>query len=317
MGFTEIARWWRLRLLVLGLLVALPAAAQEYWQVRAGHVTVVAAGDPALAMATARRVLQIEATARWLQEWPADFQPPPVLVFALTPELMLATFRRMEPAADGTSRTDELPSSLLVTPNLTLVAVAFRAEHRHELAGLQELYLGALFESAPPPHWPPCAEIGFKMVVSGAEYDDTLHVQIPATRSGEFEKLPPSKFLAEPPTAAAEQAIGPRAFSCYLLAQMLPNAAPAQRKDWRLLYARLGGGSPLAEALTAGLGGSVEAFDRRFLDFAAWYNHRQKDIAVSVELPGTLPPPGAPERLPPERMQTLLAQLCGKLGNCR
>ncbi|MBS0376495.1 MAG: hypothetical protein JSR73_18090 [Proteobacteria bacterium] len=317
MGFADIARLWRLAALVLGGLAALPAAAQEYWQVREGHVTVVAAGSPALAITTARRVLQLEATARWLQEWPQDFQPPAVLVFALTPELMLSTFRRTDPAADSAAGSDELPTSLLVTPTLTLVAVAYRAEHRHELAGLQELYLGALFESAPPPHWPPCAETGFKMVIGGAEYDDALRVQIPATRAGEFEKLPPSKFLLEAPTAASEQLIGPRAFSCYLLAQMLPNAAPALRKDWRQLYARLGGGTALAEAIGAGLGGSVEAFDRRFLDFASWYNHRQKDIAVTVELPGTLPAPGVPERLPPERMQALLAQLCAKLGNCR
>lgn len=317
MGWATFAGGWCVRLLVLGGFVALPAAAQEYWQVREGRVTVIAAGNPALATATATRVLQLEATARWLQEWPADFQPPPVLVFALTPELMLSTFRRADPAADGASPADEMPTSLLVTPNLTLVAVAYRPEHRHELAGLQELYLGALFESAPPPHWPPCAQIGFKLAIGGAEYDSTLRVQIPATRSGEFEKLAPSKFLLEPPTPAGEQMIGPRAFSCYLLAQMLPNATATQRKDWRLLYARLGGGASLAEAITAGLGGSVEAFDRRFLDFASWYNHRQKDIAVTVELPGALPVPGAPERLAPERMQALLAQLCAKLGNCR
>ena len=86
----------------LGLCLALGtsatiACAGDFWELRSGDITVMAESREVAAAETATRIVRLRSAVRWLAQWPDDFQPQPVLAFAIEDATFDRYFGRPEP----------------------------------------------------------------------------------------------------------------------------------------------------------------------------------------------------------------------------
>lgn len=294
------------------------AAADDYWQVQQGQVTVVAASSRELAALTAARVLQVQNAARWLFAWPADFQPPPTLVFALNTQLVRDTFERPVPSAATDVGPMAVRGQTLVTPQLTLVMAPLGVERGRELETLQYLYGQALTHEAPTAAWSECPRQGFGMLFAAAEFSGDNHLYVAGAKVRGYRMMRPEEFLgAERSDPATQQELDRRGYACYLLSRLMATGTPDLRRAYAGFLTALGSGVPLERAIPAELGGSLPEFSKRYLQFADRISFNPREADIRVELPDRLPAAGAPVPVAPARMQMLLGQLCSKLGPCR
>ncbi len=311
-------------------------AADGAWQIRQGNVTVIASGDRQVAARAATRVLQMQNVARWLFGWPAEYRPPPVLAFALTPAQFGASFEAQPPAVVGRKM---MLGETLVTTQMTLLVAPLSSKRNFELDGVQLLYGQALARGPPAQSWPPCARQGMELLFSAASFNASNQFYMagafvsdyrtidPDTDNGltglarrvdSYPPLEPAQFLpADAPVPATALDFDKQAYACYLLSHLVATSPPAARAAFFELFSALGRGTPLEQSVPEALGGSLEEFTSRYLQFAHRHAFSPAEFNLRVEFPEPLPPAGELEPVPAERLVALLSQVCSKLSRCR
>jgi len=293
-------------------------AAGEDWQVQRGNVTVMASGSADIAARAATRVLQMQYAGRWLFGWSSDFNPSSTLVFALPEAVIRARFVVPDTPASVAVHPGGAVGSVVVTPQMTLLMFPVGTARGHELDALQYLYGQALLRTAPANRWPECPKLGFGMLFAGAEFTGSTHIYLAGDVVRAYRALPPDQFLAaDLPVADSQAMLDRRAYACYALARMMAETPNDQRASYGALFQALGTGAALTDAVPAPLGGSLDEFTKRYLQYVDQFQFQPRTHDIRVDLPDPLPAERSPEKVVPERMQAVLAQLCGRIGECR
>jgi hypothetical protein len=302
---------------VQALVTMSPVQAEEAWELRRPGATVVVEGDRALAERTMKRVLLIQETARLVLGRPKDFQPRPVIVFAIGERLTRRVFSSPEAPAGAAIPDRVQRGQMLSTPTVAAIAVPLKNVRGHELDTLQYAYGSMLMREAPTATWPECAQLGFGIMFTAAAYTLPSHLYIGTTMVSPLPPLDPKRFLLAESGDEDQLLRDRRAYSCYLLAHMYAIGSPEVRASIADLYASVGAGAALDTSIPAGLGGTLEQFAGRFHDFAEFRFFHARDLDVTSDLPLPTPLADDASAIEPVRMEALLNQLCGKLGSCR
>lgn len=311
-------------------LVVLPRAtvAATYWQVQAPEVTVIVDGDKDFAQSTAQTALHLRSAARWFFSWPDAYRELPVLIFAVNERLLQKVFQ-FPPDPPGTFFDETVGHSLWGrTPSLTLV-VAPRAYIRgRELRALQYAYGYVLSEAAPSHDWPACSHMGMAVLFSLDEIGPPNHFYVSGERIPEpFSGRVWSSPVQSPQVILTPLDATPKAlpvwendqvgFSCYVLSFMTATAAPADRAALERMLTAVGRGTPLEAATQAELQQSAADFTTRYSNFSASLRMQPDFHQVRVDLPDAISAVPEPTAVEPQKVEQLLRQLCGKLGQCR
>lgn len=289
------------------------------WQLQDGNALLIVEGDRSFALHTAERRRQIQATVRWLTGWPDTYRPPQALLFVLQEDTVRRVFSA-EPMPYYSGVGPYTPVGAAVAlPSLSLIVAPVGSERAIEYGPLQSLYGDLLIGRSPTlTAWPPCPRVGLAGILIAAMYNDRDHLYFGAKRLAAYEGLNPAEFLdPSAPPAARQVDTDQRGFGCLVLAHWYLTADASQHDAFQQLFAALGSGRPLADAVPEALGGSLAEFTTRYRRyFAQWlFQPRSADLhRVLPDLQGALP---EPVPVPAERLDALLQQTCVKLARCR
>jgi hypothetical protein len=290
------------------LLLAAPALGAEFWQMRRPGATIIVEGDRAFAERALGRIVLLQETARILFQWPADLRPRRVLAFAVDERLIREVF-----AVDPI----DMQAGALATPGLALVVAPLRPLNRRELEAMQYVYGRMLSAEGPTATWPECAQLGFGMMFTQAEYTGKSHLYIGAGRILSWNPLTPERFVGDEAPSGSQLDSDRRGFSCYMLDEMLVTGDSATRVAIGELYQALAAGTPIQSAIPAALGGNLQEFSKRFRAYYDVRSNRLHELDIKAELPLPEPLVSDAEAMPKEKVRALLGQVCAKLAICR
>ena len=286
-------------------------AESEAWQITEGTQIVIVEGDRAYATRVAFHIRQLQATARWLMNWPAAYHPTQALIYLLREDTVRD--RRLKTPAPYDVHVDPYTpvGASIATSTLDLVVAPRGSERAVEFVPLHNLYGRMLIDQSPAARdWPACPRLGFATMLTIATIRDRDRLFIDGEVLAARESLSPAEFLdpvASPPKRQSDA--DQRAYACYLLANRVVVATPEEREAYQNLFAGLSANHPLIDSVPPALGGTIAEFTARFRSYAAQRLHAPAGHNRKAVLPDL-------DRDPPERLAALLRQVCSRLSRC-
>jgi hypothetical protein len=299
---------------------AVPASAEQFWQLHAATVTVLTHSAKAAAKDTITAVLRTQQLVRWAAAWPRDYQPPVVLALELSKEDIDEYFGK-----SGLSERDSLgpgarQSFTVSLPQMTIIIFTMSRQRGLEFAELRDIYGGELLDTGPTRGWPESARIGLGMVVTSAElasgnmaYVHPGRLRFPG--ADDISPMPPADFIRPAADSDMSQATRTRwMFSSYMLALMTVAARSEERAAYARYYELLGEGQSPGDAAQAAFAISDAEFTSRFMQYARRTQFQPAANRLSVELgevPTTLP---EPDPVTEDDAHRIILSLRDKLG---